>query len=504
MKDIELLIKEKSANIDEIAYALPALPKILRYYDSFEDRLRSIVGIDKKESVVVFFNGLKANIHFDRFDDKLSFVLKNLFVFMLSEDLNLKSISSNIESLKFVDTNIIINLITCHPTDVANEWVKIRSENLQPQVYQFLKSLLRMLMAYRIGGWSIDYIHLLKALPMPAKDKYAGLRSGDVFLSVNEEAILVGHIDRVSQDLQESPETIPTEILIEVSMLLFAYQFGMRPLQIAWVRMSDVRLWNKDEDKSSVHITFRMIKQKSTSKVRPLTRKIKFEWCCIVRELYLRRQKNNATGKDKLLDAKSGQEAGSQIAQLLGKLISGGATATDLRHTAALRLVDAGASKEELAEFLGQSDVNTCLVYFTASANQNERVNKALGISDIYSSVARISRDKYISVDELSRLKDEQQIAGVPHGIPIAGIGGCSSGQPLCPSNPILACYGCHKFMPVHEIGIHEQVLDDFRNIINTFRGASRDEQSSPAFLQLQHTISSVQAIIEEIKGLSL
>jgi hypothetical protein len=143
-------------------------------------------------------------------------------------------------------------------------------------------------------------------------------------------------------------------------------------------------------------------------------------------------------------------------------------------------------------------------VYFTASANQNERVNKALGISDIYSSVARISRDKYISVDELSRLKDEQQIAGVPHGIPIAGIGGCSSGQPLCPSNPILACYGCHKFMPVHEIGIHEQVLDDFRNIINTFRGASRDEQSSPAFLQLQHTISSVQAIIEEIKGLSL
>jgi hypothetical protein len=58
--------------------------------------------------------------------------------------------------------------------------------------------------------------------------------------------------------------------------------------------------------------------------------------------------------------------------------------------------------------------------------------------------------------------------------------------------------------MPVHEIGIHEQVLDDFRNIINTFRGASRDEQSSPAFLQLQHTISSVQAIIEEIKGLSL
>jgi len=42
-------------------------------------------------------------------------------------------------------------------------------------------------------------------------------------------------------------------------------------------------------------------------------------------------------------------------------------TATDLRHSAAQRLVDAGASVEEVAEFLGHSYWDTSLIYFNAS-----------------------------------------------------------------------------------------------------------------------------------------
>ncbi|WP_019102001.1 hypothetical protein, partial [Chromobacterium haemolyticum] len=164
------------------------------------------------------------------------------------------------------------------------------------------------------------------------------------------------------------------------------------------------------------------------------------------------------------------------------------------------RLVDAGASQEELAEFMGHTDITTGLVYYRSSANQAELVNKALGLSTIYSRVAKIAHDKFISPDELAELKDEQQIAGVPHGITIAGIGGCSSGQPLCPSNPILACYGCHKFMPIREIGVHEQVLSDFRDIVQFFHQSSRGDKESPAYLQLQRTISSVQAIIDELR----
>jgi hypothetical protein len=75
-------------------------------------------------------------------------------------------------------------------------------------------------------------------------------------------------------------------------------------------------------------------------------------------------------------------------------------------------------------------------VYFRTSASHAERVNRALGASDIYRRVARIAHDRFISPEELAQLKGDQQIAGVPHGIPIAGIGGCTSGQLACPYNP--------------------------------------------------------------------
>jgi hypothetical protein len=81
-------------------------------------------------------------------------------------------------------------------------------------------------------------------------------------------------------------------------------------------------------------------------------------------------------------------------------------------------------------------------VYFQTSANQAERVNKALGISPIYRQLAKIAHDRFISPKELADLKGEQQIAAVPHGIPISGIGGCSSGQPACLFNPVTSCYG--------------------------------------------------------------
>ncbi|MCP1290407.1 site-specific integrase [Chromobacterium sp. S0633] len=283
-------------------------------------------------------------------------------------------------------------------------------------------------------------------------------------------------------------------------MLMCAYQFGMIPLQIAWVKLRDIRIW-EDSDilNPAVHLTFPMLKQKTASNSKPLTRKVKHEWSILICELYSRRYAYGTTGKSRLLAADSGEEAGRRISILLGQLIPGGATATDLRHTAAQHLVDAGASQEELAEFMGHSDITTGLVYFEASANQAERANKALGLSDIYSKVARIAHDKFISTDELAELKDDQQVASVPHGIPIAGIGGCSNGQLLCSSNPILACYGCHKFMPIDEIRIHEQVLSDFRGIVKFFHESSRGDKDSPAYLQLQRTISSVQAVIDEL-----
>jgi hypothetical protein len=232
-----------------------------------------------------------------------------------------------------------------------------------------------------------------------------------------------------------------------------------------------------------------------------MLRRIKQDWARLFLALQEVRQSQSVDAADRLFRVASSKEVQERLGKLLKSLTGGNHVATDLRHAAAQRLVDAGASHEELAEFMGHSDVRTGLVYYEASSTQAERVNKALGLSEIYRAVAKIAHDRFISSDELTRLKEDQQIAGVPHGMPISGIGGCTSGQPACPYNPITSCYGCRKFMPVHDKAVHERVLSDFRGVVNLFRQSSRGDANSPAYLQLQRTINDVQVVIEEIEG---
>ena len=190
---------------------------------------------------------------------------------------------------------------------------------------------------------------------------------------------------------------------------------------------------------------------------------------------------------------------GRRLVQVLSAVSDLDLNAGTLRHAGAQRLVDAGASKEELAAFMGHSDVNTGQVYFTTSANQAELLNRALGASPTYIALAQLATRRSITPQELADLKGDQQVAGVPHGIPITGIGGCQSGQAACPYNPIMACYGCDRFLPVRDISVHHGVLRDFRAIVKSFHDASRGDTRSPTFVQLTRAVRDVQNTIAEL-----
>ncbi len=228
-----------------------------------------------------------------------------------------------------------------------------------------------------------------------------------------------------------------------------------------------------------------------------MVRRVKREWAPLFEELFGRAQTKGLAGADHVF-RRTPTEVGKALADLAEEILRDRRTATELRHTAAQRLVDAGASEEEVAAFMGHWDLNTGLIYFRSSASQGERVNQALGVSTVYQRVAKIAHDRFISEKELVELKGDQQIAGVPHGVPIAGIGGCTLGQPSCPYNPIMSCYGCPKFMPVADAGVHKRVLEDLRDVMKFFYASSRAERGSPAF-QLQETISTVQAVLSEL-----
>jgi len=334
-------------------------------------------------------------------------------------------------------------------------------------------------------------------LPLPKVDKYAGVRTGDVFLSFDEEAEIIRHIDKVCQQIATRHPTPADDLLERTAILLCSYQFGFRPKQIAMLKMRNIKIWNDGIDEyPAVHLAFSMIKQRTPKRVFPMLRRIKREWSPVFVELFERARQRGLAGP-KHVFCRTPTQISDAIADQTESL-GNRRIATDLRHTAALRLVDSGASEEELAAFMGHSDLNTGLVYFNSSRSQAERITQALGLSSTYQNVMKIAHGRFITPEELAELKGDQQVGGVPHGIPIAGIGGCSSGQPTCPFNPIMSCYGCPRFMPVAIASIHHEVLEDLRGVIKFFYASSHAERGSPA-LQLERTISNVQAVLSEL-----
>lgn len=488
--------KLKPEAIHGLPVNLPPLPTVIRYYDDFSDSYDQVTESDQSYRWRIHFDGRSNFLDFINFDPPVRRLVRCWCAFVLS-DLSPITAYKYLEGLRRVPLDRMIGLITSSPQNVRSQWKELHGSNLPYGTFAPLASLLAFLCRFSIGAWEPQWLDLISQLPYPRVDKYASVRVGDVFITTTEEAAIVRHIDAVCARIKERPEAISDDRIEETAILVCSHQFGLRSKQIAMLEMRNIRIWNDGlEDCPAVHLTFTMIKQRSAKRVFPMVRKVKREWSPLFTELFQRAQRKGLAGTDHVFH-RTPNECGKAIGDLT-ESVAQRRTAPELRHTAAQRLVDAGASEEELAAFMGHSDLNTGLIYFQSSPAQAERVNRALGISATYQRVVKIAHDRFITPQELADLKGDQQIGGVPHGIPIAGIGGCSQGQPTCPYNPVMSCYGCRRFMPTVDVAIHQGVLADLRGVIKFFYTESRGERGSPAF-QLERTISNVQAVIDEL-----
>jgi hypothetical protein len=476
---------------------LPPLPVVVRYYDDFSDSYHEIVNL-KSRTWTVHLDGRTSTLDFSEVDGVLRDAVMRWCAFVLAE-LSPATALQYLDYLKSVPSDLIMSVATCSPHDLRTEWNKLHARELSYYAFAPISSFLAFLCDFSVGHWNSTWLDLISQLQYPKKDKYAGVRVGDVFLSIEEEAAIVQHINWVSESIVARPHTIPDEVLEGTAILVCSYQFAFRAKQIAMLEMRNIRIWNDGiEETPTVHLTFTMIKQRTSKRVFPMVRRVMRGWAPLFIELVERAKHNGMSGADHVFS-----RTPPQVSQTLADLTEslGGRRATRaLRHTAAQRFVDAGASEEELAAFMGHTDLNTGIIYFNSSRSQAERVNQALGISSTYQNVLKIAHGRFISSDELAGLKGDQQIAGVPHGMPIAGIGGCELGQPSCPNNPVMSCYGCSRFMPIATPRIHVQVLDDLRDVMKFFYASSHAERGSPA-LQLESTIAKVQAVIDELGG---
>src|SRR5207244_613107 len=100
-----------------------------------------------------------------------------------------------------------------------------------------------------------------------------------------EEAAIVRYLDDTAQGARDGA-CLDEVTLCDAVMLLCAYQFGMRPIQIALLTMRDVRVWSDGTDElPAVHLTFHMVKQRRGAAIKPLPRRVKREWAVLPGQL---------------------------------------------------------------------------------------------------------------------------------------------------------------------------------------------------------------------------
>ena len=489
--------------ISDLVASLPTLPPIIRYNDEFDGTVRTIREPATSRCIELVVTGTTQSFDFSALSPDHGRLLRHMLQFLIDEDLSISTVAGYIREALRVPCTDLVTLVDAGPFEIQEVWAVLRAREYTLGTYCFMKALLRLLCWARLQGWSDTYATFLHtSLPLPSNERHANVLSGDAILSAEEEAAIVRYLDEIALAAATERSRPPTAVLRDAAILLCSYQFAMRRVQIAMLRLANVRIWTDQHDPTpAVHLTFHMAKQRSDHTRHPLTRRVKREWSPIIVALHAARVVPNKSPDTRFFDVDSAHQVGQALICVLRNILGPESrrTASDLRHSAAQRLVDAGANAEELAEFMGHSSTSTGTVYFDVAASHAERVNRALGASDVYRKLAEIAHDRFIDLQELSELKEDQQIAGVPHGAPISGIGGCGAGQSLCPFNPIVSCYGCRKFMPLNDIQIHKLVLSELRGVVGQFERNARGDEHSPAYLQLQRTIADVSRVIDEI-----
>jgi integrase len=390
---------------------------------------------------------------------------------------------------------VILRPLNLEPLELRQFWlrfilpelIEVGRPALPPKFY------FKFLCKNSVGKLSPGDEKFVSKLPGPKADLYASVRTNDVFLSDLEELAIVSHLDHASESARRG--SLPRDELRDACLLVASFQYAMRPIQLAKLRPSDVTIRPSIAgDDPIVHVRFSIEKQKNSKKRIPVTLKIKREWA-VLYVRYCAAEASEQSRRRKVFFELGPAEPSSAIQRILFSVLHRSRSATDLRHTAAQRLVDRGATHEELARFMCHNNPRTGLIYFSDTTSQAERLNKALASSKIYPEIAIIGRDKMIDASRLKTMSADRQIGGAPHGVPIAGIGACQVGQSLCTMNPVLSCYGCRKFMPVRSTRIHREVIEVLRAVVRRFSDVS---PTSSAFAQLTYTIAAAERLIAD------
>ena len=236
------MTSQTKANLDDtLSFSLPELPSVIRYYDDFTDCVHSIHNPKESNSWSISMAGSKRLLDFNGYGEPFVCLLKSWVAFLF-QNLAATTVVTRFSNLLRIPHKDVVLVINATPTTIRPLWQTLLAMDFSAPELTSLKSILHFFCTYHLASWSSDYSAFLATLPLPAQDKFASVRTGEAFLSVEEEAALVTYFDELSQKIQRQPELIADKVLREITILICAYQFGLRPMQIGMLQMRDVRI----------------------------------------------------------------------------------------------------------------------------------------------------------------------------------------------------------------------------------------------------------------------
>jgi len=482
---------------------LPTLPRIVKYWDDFSEKTYSILDFDITEEIRVQCDGFESIWRLEKLSKEHQIIVKNVFAYMMDR-LDLTSVVYYMATLLATVRNLGVYVfdvfVKLPPDKLKKIWdLEIFPKLTNQKQANSLKRMLHSLCAYNVGFWNSGYDNFVSNLQAPIHDPYRVVRSRDCFIPVDQQQKFYNFLDDLAADLATGKDRLFEQVR-GAAIALLIDQHAFRPGTVARIKVSDVQFHTT----GSIHVAALVMKKKQAAERMRITRRIKREWCPIITAFHQMRSQidrlTNGVPSDPFFFA-TPSGISQAVTAFMCEVTGEPWTPTDLRHTAAQRLVDAGASADQLAEFMTHNSLLPGNVYFESSPTQAHRVNQALAISPIYSKIETVYRTKTINKKALISLPEDQQIGGAPHGIAISGIGACELGQSMCSKSPVLSCYGCRKFLAVHDPDIHESVVDSLRSVVIQFESASRGNSTSPAFTQLRHMLVKAQSISNEIRN---
>lgn len=473
---------------DVAAWSWPVAPATFRIYDKYADREATMRLGDRTWTVPR--GGAFNSIHFAA--DAAERKLQQMLVMSTQTD----STPSNIATFA---TKLTANWELCKrallagPDAIRRFWELEIAETGRAMM---CKAVLRLACNCSVGGpWHPRYLPLIEALATysqsTAKAHRDRRKKRDSLVGIEAQAAMTRILDEANgYDLRETHAE-------GLTALALMYQHAMRPVQLLALRTDHLQFVRDASEQLVCIISFHSAKQRK-SPTFEIPRQVKHEWVHIVECLHSHAV---ASGRTRLFCVTTSQELWTRVRRVCA--IFGAAdlsfNAIDLRHTGAQALADAGHDRESIRNFLGHKRTTAAKAYVTASRQQGELINRALGASKLYGNIMSLARGDFVSLEDMMNAAEDKQIGGVVGDRLVAGIGLCRSGQSHCSFNPVTSCYGCSKFMPSMDLEAHREAVSGMRAQVLTFVDGHR---SSPAALQLTQALSGAQQAIDAISRL--